>query len=212
MTTANLTSSEKSTKTCSVEGCERDKSRSDKYCRKHYIRVWRYGNPNITKHSMGDGSTPEQRFWSKAILTANPDKCWEWTGYVNKSGSNRSMEYGRFMYKRKQWMAHRLAYFLFYNVHPEEKKCCHTCDNTKCVNPHHLFLGTDADNIADRQSKGRQAQGESNGMAKLTEVQVKEIKQKFREGKMPTEISRGYGIGESTARQIYVGNTWRHIT
>ena len=74
--------------------------------------------------------------------------CWEWTGYIGKNG------YGRISINGKYKSAHRLAYQLHYNKIPD-RHVCHSCDNRKCINPSHLWLGTDKDNLRDMWKKGR---------------------------------------------------------
>ncbi len=86
-------------------------------------------------------------------LVDKTDGCWLWKGATFKNGG-----YGRIIIKGKHYRAHRLSYELF-KVPPGDMKVCHTCDVTRCVNPDHLWLGTDTENIADRDAKGRTARG-----------------------------------------------------
>ena len=91
-------------------------------------------------------------FWQK-VNKKGPHECWLWTGSVltNQRGDKR----GTMMVNRRRITAHRLSYELFVGTIPEELSVCHTCDNGLCVNPSHLFLGTQQDNVTDSIIKGR---------------------------------------------------------
>lgn len=117
----------------------------------------------------GVESTPED-FWQRVSKQATG--CWHWNGCVIKDG------YGSLGYKGKIWLAHRLAWTLTKGQIPAGKLCLHSCDNPRCVNPEHLFLGSNADNVDDRTRKDRsnKPDGESNPSAKLTVAQVKTIR------------------------------------
>ena len=83
-------------------------------------------------------------------LPFTPKGCQEWTGYIESTG------YGRVRVQGERWSTHRLSYFVFRNSEWDEKLfVCHHCDNPKCVNPNHLFLGTHDDNMKDMKAKGR---------------------------------------------------------
>ena len=92
--------------------------------------------------------------------------------------SARTSRYGQIEYKRKKWLVHRLVFKLHFPLqYKEELNILHKCDNTFCVNPNHLFIGTQFDNINDMIDKGRRIQdGTMNFMSTLTEDQVKEIR------------------------------------
>ena len=151
-------------------------------------------------------NTPE-KFWGKVTISG-PDDCWEWQGSFN---SNR---YGRFMLDGIRWLAHVLAYTLTKGF-PGDKKVCHTCDNTKCCNPAHLFLGTQQDNIADMIQKKRHHVGEARYGAKLTELDVANIKVKAASGAygILAQLAREYKVSHTTIWSIATGKKWaRHET
>jgi hypothetical protein len=89
-----------------------------------------------------------KRFWDK-VDVKGPDDCWEWQAFKNEQG------YGRFYFNGRLHGAHRVAYQLTYRDFDQSLDCCHKCDNPSCVNPEHLFLGTEKDNIDDMMKKGR---------------------------------------------------------
>ena len=89
----------------------------------------------------------EERFWAKVNKDTGTD-CWEWIGSTHTGG------YGTFKYYKKSILAHRMV-MIFLGQDPTGMCVCHSCDNVKCVNPAHLFLGTSKDNTQDMIKKGR---------------------------------------------------------
>jgi hypothetical protein len=150
-----------------------------------------------------------ERFWAKVDKSG---ECWEWTGALENG-------YGLFWLNRKT-KAHRLSYVLNHPLSIDllsghrEISVCHRCDNRKCVNPSHLFLGSKADNNKDRANKGRSAdrKGEKHNLAKLTETQVREIRGRWLSGGI-TQVELGieYGISDSTINKIILRKTWKHL-
>ena len=108
-----------------------------------------------------------------AGIKEDSNGCWIW------QRGKHSLGYGCMMFEGRICWTHRLAYTLFKGEIPERKCVCHHCDNPSCCNPDHLFLGTSRDNTKDRHAKGRDAYGERNGNAKLTDKDVEEIRTKF---------------------------------
>lgn len=148
-----------------------------------------------------------ERFWGRVSRCADTD-CWPWAGGTFNG-------YGRWHVSRTiGLLASRVSYFLETGVDPKELFVCHHCDNPLCVNPRHLFLGTSAENTADRHRKGRTATGVRNGggiRAILTTEQVLTARQQFRTGRPITEIAREMGIHRTTLDGAVRGKTYRHI-
>lgn len=147
------------------------------------------------------------RFWEK-VEEGEPDQCWEWTAGKITSG------YGSFWLHGRQVLAHRVAWELVNGPIPGGLLVCHHCDNPGCVNPSHLFLGSDWDNAADRDAKGRgnMGTGEASLNPKLTDAKVLEIRQKYAIGKYTLlELGRLYGCSEANISYIVRGLTWSHI-
>ena len=147
-----------------------------------------------------------ERFWSKVKKT---DGCWLWL-----AGKNNG--YGQFSIgprgSAKHMVASRMAFILEYGAIENGKYVCHHCDNRACVNPSHLFIGTAADNQADMAIKGRakRLHGETNGQAKITAEDVKQIR--ALRGKIPYgKIANRYGVSLSAIAHVMTGRSWSHI-
>lgn len=108
-----------------------------------------------------------------------------------------------------QWFAHRWAWTQAHGPIPEGMRVLHRCDNPPCVNPDHLFLGTQLENIADRVAKGRSATGERQGQSKLTEAAVREIRA---HPEVSTyEFARRFGVHHSTIHVARSGKKWKAV-
>jgi len=143
-------------------------------------------------------------FWGFVAVQLNG--CWFWTGELNADG------YGVYRIEGKAFLAHRIAYWLSHNDFDPALSVCHRCDNRPCINPDDLFLGTRAENIADRHAKGRSVRGESQGLSKLTDEKVREIKQAWA-GRLKTQrqMAQEYGVCNDTVYKICTGKNWKHI-
>lgn len=158
---------------------------------------------NIPKPSKKDIG----RFWAK-VEVGPISQCWPWRASCNKGGRGQlgiKLQDGRYS---PSFKAHRLAYLLHYGRLPAHLHVCHRCDNPKCCNPAHLFLGTHLDNMGDAEKKGRMPHGEKNGQAKLTKGQVAEIRQRLRVGEVQTAIANDFGVHQVTISNIHTGQTW----
>lgn len=158
----------------------------------------------INGHQNGGGRSLSERFWEK-VDKRGSDDCWEWTAYRNPRG------YGYFHRNGHPVPAHRLSYELCNGPIPEGMFVCHKCDNPPCVNPNHLWLGTNADNTNDRNRKGRNPVGGHHHAAKLTESQVIEIRQRASSGEKQYELAREFKVARSLISLIVNRKLWAHI-
>jgi len=142
-----------------------------------------------------------ERFEQKFRVTPG---CWLWTATKDEKG------YGFFYSGKRQERAHRVAYQLYVGEIPEGLQVLHRCDVPSCVNPDHHFLGTNADNIADREVKGRgvRLKGESHGCSKLTEDAIKRIRADTRRQR---DIAADYGVSQHTIWQVKHRKIWSHV-
>lgn len=187
--------------TCSVEGCELARHCRG-WCQKHYARWLRYGHT--------DGLRPTgplaERFWFY-VEKAGPDECWRWTAHLNRHG------YGKILVDGHLTPASRAAYMLTNGPIPKGKVVRHKCDNPACVNPAHLELGTQRDNVRDMIERGRgnwrAPKGEERHNAILTEDDVRYIRSSKERG---VDLARRFGVTPTSIAAIRNGRSWKHVT
>jgi len=152
---------------------------------------------------------PEERFFSNInksgpVPSCDPSlgPCWLWTGR-SRNG------YGALYFYGRERMASAVSYELAHGQPiPDSRHVLHKCDNPPCVNPTHLYLGTPADNSRDKVSRGRQAWGEKIGVAKLSAVQVLDIRSLLEQGNTTTSLAKRFGVNQSTISRIKNGKRW----
>ena len=142
-----------------------------------------------------------KRFMEKVEIGAGPPAsiCWEWTGAINEWG------YGGYWQSGKWRKAHRVAWEFAEGPIPNGALVLHSCDNPKCVNPYHLFLGTPEDNMRDMARKGR------TNTTKLTAVDVKEIRRLDSIGAKSKDLARMFDVSYASIRYIINHQTWHWV-
>lgn len=178
--------------------------------------------------------SPADRFW-RQVDRRGADECWEWIGARIEAG------YGKFWIAGKTVSAHRHAWSLTHGQDPTGASVLHRCDNPPCVNPSHLFLGTQADNVADAKAKGRTASGDRNGSrvkpermprgdrngartkpdrlrrgslvwaSKLTPDDVLAIRAAAALGAKQSDLARKYGVTPQAVFHVVHRLSWRHV-
>jgi hypothetical protein len=188
-------------KNCTIESCTRAYYAKG-LCEAHYQRTKK--GQSLTEKSVYE-QTPIEKFQSKYEVMNTG--CWHWKNPRPDGRANTFWHDGKVMGAYK-------ASYLIHKGPVGDLWVLHTCDNGLCVNPDHLFLGTPKDNTQDMIVKGRQIVkfGESRGkVAKLTEVQAREIKAAYEAGAMGTHLAKQYGVHFRTIYDLVKGRTWPHI-
>ena len=154
--------------------------------------------------------TTVQRFELKYEVVTETG-CWIWTAATYKSSGGDL--YGNFQIDGALDGAHRAAWRLFVGPIPEGMHVLHRCDVSLCVNPAHLFLGTNQDNVDDKMRKGRFKPmiGEKHGMAIFTEADVLDIRARYARGERQVDIAHAYGVERFPIYQIVHRRLWKHI-
>jgi HNH endonuclease len=185
---------------CSVKECNSPLHVRD-LCKKHYTRWQKYRDVNVVLNPRD--LTTEQRFLRHVIKTK---QCWIWIGSINEKG------YGRFNLNGKCIRAHRVSYEIWKGKIHSKLYVLHTCDNRKCVNPKHLYLGDQLKNMDDMYKKKRnnQPKRENHPNSKLTSKKVKDIKKLLKSGMMGKDIALKYNLHKQTIYNINSGKIWNN--
>ena len=147
------------------------------------------------------GTAQRLAFYSRR----DPSGCLLWTGHTDRDG------YGDMCFHRRGTIrVHRVAWEVAHGAIPPGISVCHKCDVRNCIEPKHLFLGTMADNNADKVAKGRHnsPKGEAHCRAKVTEDQVRQI---YDDRRKVAVIAAEYGLNESTVYRIKNRQRWKHV-
>lgn len=154
----------------------------------------------------------EARFWSHVYKFSEANGgCWVWTASLDR------YRYGQFTTCkngiRTLHKAHVYSWELFSGLSVSQcMVVCHKCDHPWCINPDHLFLGTQKDNMRDKVEKGHQPKGETHPNAILTEEMVKSIRADYATGEFTQDfLGKRYGVNDNTIWNIVNGKTWKHL-
>lgn len=164
-------------------------------------------------HERGHARTVAERLYSRVdrdgpVPAHRPDlgACWVWLGHTVDG-------YGRMVVDGVARGAHRIALALHLGRELQDgMDACHHCDYPPCVNPAHLFEGTQLENIADRDAKGRAARGDTNGRARLTADDVRAIRSRIARGASRAQAAAEFGVSKGSVSAIAEGRTWSHVS
>lgn len=159
----------------------------------------------MKKHNIPTKKTKTSKERFMFYVKVQENGCWNWLGSTNNDG------YGSFQINKKRYRSHKASYLLFVGEFDQSLYCLHKCDNPSCVNPDHLFLGTQKDNMQDAKRKGRNNKGRGVIFAKLNGDKIREIRKLLKQSMSQTDIAKIYGVKPNTISQIKTGHTWSHI-
>lgn len=199
-------------KTCSVTECT-NKYRSIGLCSSHWKVFKKYGSAtpicfcgelsHINGGNRGGSLLCKthvllERFWKNVEVKGEGD-CWLWKGSTTAAG------YGVIYWNSENTYAHRLSIQLDGRTIPDRFQACHTCDNPPCVNPKHLFAGSPQQNMNDKVAKNRQSRGETHPSAKLSDKEVSQIRDLFKNGVWQTDLAKTFNVDQSHISRIVYG-------
>lgn len=186
---------------CKSVGCDKP-VHAKGLCKVHYNKQLLESKPKPEKAVK---PTDGERFNSK-FNRAGDSECWEWEALLDRDG------YGIFKVGRRAIGAHRFARELSNGPIPPGMKVCHACDNPRCVNPAHLFIGTQRENMLDMKLKGRSTRGEANHSSKLSESDIQKMISDYSLGiKNGVQLAKEYNICFSWAYRILRRESWKHV-
>lgn len=190
---------------CSVEGCLKGGPYYRSWCRMHYTRWQRHGDPLITCSKFY--GVPEKYLQDCIAHRDRSEGCWIWPFAKQSKGA---FSYGRLMFQGEAMSAPRAALLADGKPKPAppDNTALHSCDNPPCFNPAHLRWGSHAENMADLSKRFRGTVGTKSWSAKLTEADIPLIRKDTRVG---WRIAQDYGVKDQAIFDIKNGVTWKHV-
>jgi hypothetical protein len=188
-----------------IEGCDK-KHFGKGMCSKHYDRVRRNGSTDMVTYVVD--SDIDLEAVTRRRLERNSKRvgeCIEYTGTLQAAG------YGVIQISKRRTQAHRVSFELHNGPIPEGMMVRHMCDNPPCINPDHLELGGQTENMADMVERGRSLPGERQPNAKLTDEQALKIISRLRLGETQRSLAIEYGVSHTTIYSIASNKGWKHL-
>ena len=194
---------------CKIDGCITI-ARSQKLCDMHYTRLRRHDDPSVTlraPHRSSIAARLEFTGWTEVIRRPDLGACWEWKGGKYQTGYGQVSTPGDISRP-----AHRMAHLAWIGPIGEGQFVCHRCDNPPCMNPAHLFAGTQKENMEDCASKDRSVHGERVHWSKLTEDDVRTIRAVYATGQFSqSELAAAYGMSQTGIGYAIRGVSWARV-
>jgi len=160
------------------------------------------------KEIIGRSAVKDRQYIIDRSEPVTESGCWIWMAGRKSDG------YGAVNFEGITTGAHRAAYTIFVGPIPRGMFVCHRCDVPPCVNPAHLFLGTNSDNMQDRDAKGRHrpVRGTTHPLAKLTEDRVRAIRERYAAGGVyMRELAAEFGVSKTRVKDAIRQITWAHV-
>lgn len=190
-------------KECALDDCKDVQQYvSSGLCGKHYQRRIKYGDTDFIKQ-------PQHNLYEPNLIIKRCKEvesgCLEWAGRRSSKG------YGVIDIEAKGRSAHRVSYEIFIGAIPDGLHVLHKCDNPPCVNPEHLFLGTNDENVADKMLKRRNPQGVMYSSARLSDELVRAMRVRYAAGDRVSDMAREAGVDYKTVEKAVKRLTWKHV-
>lgn len=170
----------------------------------HYSRIRTMGDPGAPGRMRSTGLSLEEKLrwfgWDE-----DADGCWLYNGTLSHG-------YGIVAFNGRPMLAHRASYETWVGEIPEGMVICHSCDKPRCINPAHLFAGTQGENLSDMYGKRRHSHGADRYNSHLTESDVLEARRLRVEGVPVVELAERFGVSKRQMYKIVNGEQWKHLS